>query len=316
MSLNETAIELRNLTKNYTLRGGVKTALSDVSLSIPKGSVFGILGPNGAGKSTIINIISGILKKTSGEIFVSGKDASLDLNFAKMQIGTAIQEVVLDPFFTVLQYLTFTAGYYGITGLNAKQRIEEVCNRLQLIEHLQKNTRMLSGGMKRRLIIAKALIHNPEIIILDEPTAGVDIELRASLWKYMQDLNREGKTIILTTHYLQEAQDFCDRIAFINNGKIILEDNKDNILKLLNSKKILFLLKNDLPNFDLPSNCVLTKKNVPGGMELELIYNPLSFKLEDFLQKLYDAKAQVKDITSVEASLDDIFISIFKKNKL
>jgi ABC-2 type transport system ATP-binding protein len=307
----ETAISLKNLTKLYTLKSGAKKAIDDINLNIPTGEIFGILGPNGAGKSTIINIISGITEKTSGEIFIMGQDMSKNANLCKHKIGTAIQEVMLDPFFTVKEYLTFIAGYYEIDRKEAKNRIEEVCGNLDLLPHLEKNTRMLSGGMKRRLIIAKALIHNPDIIILDEPTAGVDIELRNSLWNYMVSLNKAGKTIILTTHYLQEAEQFCDNIAFISDGKIILEDTKTNILQRVNTKKITLLIENE-GDFKLPEGC--TKQATDKGILLEFTYNPKVFSLEKLFQSLYEAKVSIKDISTLEPNLDDIFLSIYKHN--
>lgn len=302
------AIVLQNLTKIY----GEKKVVDNISLSIPKGLVFGLLGPNGAGKSTIINIISGITRQTSGEVFILGKNMATNMNECKMQIGTAIQEVILDPFFSVIDYLTFVAGYYGISGKKAKERIEEICENLNLTQHLQKNTRMLSGGMKRRLVIAKALLHDPEIIILDEPTAGVDLELRTNLWDYMLRLNKQGKTIILTTHYLEEAETFCDNLAFINNGKIVLKDKKKNVLKQINSKKIGFLLEREV-ELSETINASIIKTISEQGILLEITYNPLNFDLNSFLVKLNNSGAQIKDIITTEPNLDDIFLSIFKK---
>ena len=300
------AIKLEGLTKEYPLQGGVKMALNGVNLTIPKGLIFGLLGPNGAGKSTIINIISGIIQATSGNVFVMGKDFNKDQKFCKQKIGTAVQEVLLDPFFSVEEYLTFIAGYYGISGKKTKERIHEVCESLSLTAHLKKNTRMLSGGMKRRLLVAKAIIHNPDIIILDEPTAGVDIELRNSLWDFMLKLNKkEGKTIILTTHYLKEAEDFCDRIAFINNGNIILEDTKHKILQKINSKTIAFKIEGEL-DFTLPIG-VSFKEG-----ELKIMSKENNFDLTSFLHHLANSKVKIVDILTKETTLDDIFLSLFK----
>jgi ABC-2 type transport system ATP-binding protein len=300
------AIVLQNLTKKY----GEKTVVDNVSLAIPKGIIFGLLGPNGAGKSSIINIISSIIKKTDGEVLILGKNLTTHTNKCKLSIGTAIQEIVLDPFFSVIEYLTFIAGYYGIYGDKAQNRIMEVCNALNLIEHLHKNTRMLSGGMKRRLIIAKAILHDPEIIILDEPTAGVDIELRSTLWDYMQKLNKQGKTIILTTHYLEEAEHFCDRIAFINQGKIILNDTKKNILKQINTKKVsIFLDKTpNIEEFNIPNLIANCNQN-----SLELTYNPANFEISSLIEKIANFGYKIKDFYTKEPNLDDIFLSVFKK---
>lgn len=305
-NIQDSAIVLNNLTKKY----GDKTVLNNVSLSIPKGTIFGLLGPNGAGKSSIINIISGIVKQTSGEVFVMGKDIAKQSNECKMHIGTAIQEVLLDPFFAVIDYLTFMAGYYGLTKSQARKRIDEVCSALDLTEHLHKKTRMLSGGMKRRLIIAKALLHNPEIIILDEPTAGVDIELRTSLWKYMLDLQKQGKTIILTTHYLEEAESFCDHIAFLNHGNIILNDTKNNILERISNKNVILYVDQIKP-FDAPQNCIIKTDNTTNSFELK--YNPSVFEISTFLSLIESSGMKIQDVSSVEASLDDIFLSVFNQ---
>lgn len=303
----EYAILTKDLVKSYKVGSVFKNVLDGVSLSIKKGSIYGILGPNGAGKTTIINIISGIIKKTSGDVFIDGIDLERDINSCKYKIGTAIQEVMLDPFFSVLDYLKFTAGYYNIPKSVANTRILEICQSLDLTPHLKKNTRMLSGGMKRRLIIAKALLHDPDIIILDEPTAGVDIELRNSLWMYVKKLNKMGKTIILTTHYLEEAQEFCDRIAFIDKGRIILEDSKDNILRKFNTKKIVFSVSG-ASSLKLPSGCVLAKND----NLLELTYNPNNFDLSEFFTNLHESGVKIYNVSSFEPSLDDVFISIFK----
>lgn len=301
------ALVLKNLVKKY----GSRYALDDVSLSIPKGLIFGLLGPNGAGKSTMINIIAGITKQTSGDVFILGKDTKTHLNECKMLVGTAIQDVLLDPFFTVYEYLTFIAGYYGIYGKKAKNRIDEVCSALSLTPHLKKNTRMLSGGMKRRLVIAKAILHDPEIIILDEPTAGVDIELRKSLWSYVLELNKKGKTIILTTHYLEEAESFCHNLAFINEGKIILNEKTSTVLKTLNTKKISIFLEEgaDVSKIKIENTILNNQEN-----SIELTYNPLTSSIDEFLYLIHNAGLKVRDISTKEPNLDDIFLSIFKKH--
>jgi ABC-2 type transport system ATP-binding protein len=299
------AITIRGLSKVYQGKRGVKKAVEDISFSIKRGTIYGILGPNGAGKSTIINIISGIINKTSGEILMDGEEISKNPEYFKRKIGTAVQEIMLDPFFSVKEYLEFTAGYYGLSGVKRKERIEEVCEALSLTPHFAKHTRMLSGGMKRRLVIAKALLHDPEIIILDEPTAGVDIELRTSLWNYVRKLNEQGKTIILTTHYLKEAEQFCDRIAFINEGKIVMEDTKDSILQHINTKKLILTFEGRIEMPTL-SGCSI-KEN---GNTVEITYNPILTDIGGLLSQ-FDTK-KIRDISSVEPTLDDIFLSIFK----
>ncbi len=306
----ESAVSIQGLVKKY----GERAVVDGVSLEIEKGAIFGLLGPNGAGKSSIINIISGISRQTSGEVFVLGKNIKTHLNECKMQIGTAIQEVFLDPFFSVETYLTFIAGYYGITGKKARARIEEVCFALNLTEHLKKNTRLLSGGMKRRLIIAKALLHDPEVLILDEPTAGVDIELRNSLWQYVESLNKQGKTIILTTHYLEEAQNFCHKIAFIEKGKIILNDSKQNILKNIGEQRemMLFMKTEALEGAKNLAIEMGASAQAKEGF-LTLNYNKNGFSILQFFQKLNSFNIEIEEIKTKEKTLDDVFISIFKK---
>lgn len=311
---SDMAIVVDGLTKIYTINGITKAVVDGVSFKIKKGSIYGILGPNGAGKSTTINIISGIIKGTSGRVIIDGIDLSNDVNSCKRKIGTAMQEAMLDPFFKVDEYLRFTAGYYGIARLEAKRRIEEVCTALDLTPHLKKGTRELSGGMKRRLIIAKALLHDPDILILDEPTAGVDIEMRSGLWAYIKQLNRKGKTIILTTHYLEEAQEFCDRIAFMDSGKIVLEDSKTNILSAINPKKLRLTIEHD-PNFVLPENCVYMSSKSSSQSVIEFTYGAREAdkpNLENLLSVLHSSGVKVKDISSFESSLDDIFRSVIK----
>ena len=300
------AIILEGLTKKY----GNKTVLNNISLSIPKGLIFGLLGPNGAGKSSMINIISGLIPQTSGEVTIMGKNTKIYPTECKKIIGTAIQEVLLDPFFSVKDYLTFMAGYYGISKQDAQKRIKEVCTPLSLMEHLHKNTRMLSGGMKKRLIVAKALLHNPEIIILDEPTAGVDIELRTSLWNYILELQKQGKTIILTTHYLEEAQSFCDNIAFINHGNIIANDKKQNILSQFHLKTASIFV-DKIIEFKAPQNCNL--EFVEAKNTIIARYNPTDFDFFNFVSYLNNLGMKILDISTKEATLDDVFLSIFNK---
>ncbi len=306
-SSKESAIKLEGLTKKY----GERTVLDNISLTITKGLTFGLLGPNGAGKSSMINIISGISKQTMGEVYVMGKNIKNHIDECKMKIGTVVQEVMLDPFFSVFDYLIFMAGYYGIPRSKAKSRIQEVCEALSLTEHLYKNTRMLSGGMKRRLLIAKAILHDPEIIILDEPTAGVDIELRTSLWDYMGQLKNQGKTIILTTHYLEEAQSFCDKIAFINKGKIIANDTTNNILHKTGLKTAIFQVDR-IEAFDQPKSCTINFNRQLNTVEVE--YSPNVFQISSILSIFKELNINVMDVTTKEVTLDDIFLSIFHNN--
>lgn len=213
--MKDLGIEIINLHKKYDDVYAVK----GIDLSIKKGEFYGLLGPNGAGKSTTINAITSLVKPTDGEVKILGKNIVSDFRYARSQIGIACQELSNDFFFPVEELLYYQAGYYGVTRKNAKQRIDYILNKLGLYEHRNKKMRMLSGGMKRRLQIAKALVHDPQILILDEPTAGVDVELRHDLWKYLNELHAEGKTILLTTHYIDEAELLCERVGIIDNGK-------------------------------------------------------------------------------------------------
>ena len=220
------ALEIKNLEKKY--RSGTQ-AVSGISLSIPKGEFFGLLGPNGAGKSTTIHCVVGIAEPTGGSIHISGTDVVSDYRNARRKVGHAPQEFNFEFFGHVGPTLDYIAGYYGIPKKERKERIEELLEQFGLKEHAKKQFNQLSGGLKRRVMIIRALIHDPELIIFDEPTAGVDVELRHDLWRYMEDLNKKGKTIVLTSHYLEEVEKLCRRIAIINKGKIVAEGSKDEI---------------------------------------------------------------------------------------
>jgi len=227
-----TAIKIRNTNKSY----GHLQALSDINLDIKKGEFFGLLGPNGAGKSTLIGVLGGLVKKDSGSITVLGKDIISNYRETKKSLGIVPQEITFDPYFTVRETLKIHSGYFGIK--DNSEKIDELLEALSLTDKAEIGPRELSGGMKRRLLIAKALVHDPEIIVLDEPTAGVDVELRNSLWEYVINLNKQGKTIILTTHYLEEAEALCDRIAIMNKGKIVKVDTKENLINSIDKKLI------------------------------------------------------------------------------
>ena len=222
----ESVISIKNLNKVY--EGGFQ-ALKDVNLEIKKGEIFGLLGPNGAGKTTLINILVGLVKRTSGEAKVFGEDVDDNPAFTKPKIGVVQQEINADTFFTVEETVAFQAGYYGMADPN--DRVVEVLEELNLTDKAKTTTGKLSGGMKRRVMIAKAMVHNPDILFLDEPTAGVDVELRENLWRIVKKLQSLGKTIILTTHYLEEAEELADRIGIINNGEIVMVENKRDLLE-------------------------------------------------------------------------------------
>jgi ABC-2 type transport system ATP-binding protein len=225
------AISFKHLTKNY----GSLVALNDVSLEIEEGEFFGLLGPNGAGKTTLISILAGLCRPTMGSVEVMGHDVQSDFRAARRLLGIVPQELVFDPFFTVRETLQFQSGYFGIK--NNGEWIDEILHHLGLADKANKNMRALSGGMKRRVLVAQALVHRPPVIVLDEPTAGVDVELRQSLWKFISRLNKEGHTIVLTTHYLEEAQELCGRIAMLKKGQIVALDTTANLLARVNNSQ-------------------------------------------------------------------------------
>ncbi|MFM6961930.1 MAG: ABC transporter ATP-binding protein [Polynucleobacter victoriensis] len=225
------AISFKHLTKNY----GSLVALNDVSLEVEEGEFFGLLGPNGAGKTTLISILAGLCRPSAGSVEVMGHDVQTDFRAARRLLGIVPQELVFDPFFTVRETLQFQSGYFGIK--NNGDWIDEILHHLGLADKANKNMRALSGGMKRRVLVAQALVHRPPVIVLDEPTAGVDVELRQSLWKFISRLNQEGHTIVLTTHYLEEAQELCGRIAMLKKGQIVALDTTANLLARVNNSQ-------------------------------------------------------------------------------
>ncbi len=225
------AISFKHLTKHY----GSLVALNDVSLEVEEGEFFGLLGPNGAGKTTLISILAGLCRPTAGSVEVMGHDVQADFREARRLLGIVPQELVFDPFFTVRETLQFQSGYFGIK--NNGEWIDEILHHLGLADKANKNMRALSGGMKRRVLVAQALVHRPPVIVLDEPTAGVDVELRQSLWKFISRLNQEGHTIVLTTHYLEEAQELCGRIAMLKKGQIVALDTTANLLARVNNSQ-------------------------------------------------------------------------------
>jgi len=219
------ALDIQQLGKVY---GNGKTALKNVSLSVPEGSFFALLGPNGAGKSTLINILADTVRPSSGEITLFGKNMFTERSWCKRRMGVVPQEIAFDPFFSPREILRFSRGMYGQKADNAW--VDELLERLELTEHAHKNTRQLSGGMRRRLLVAQALVHRPKLVILDEPTAGVDVELRKRLWDFMRELNAAGTTILLTTHYLEEAEELCDQVAIIDKGELLTARSMDDLL--------------------------------------------------------------------------------------
>lgn len=305
--MTEAAIEITDLKKTYRDRktGDEKVALHGVNLSIPRGSFFGLLGPNGAGKSTMINIMAGTVLKTSGTVKICGHDLDADVRRAKLSIGIVPQELVLDTFFTVRQALEITAGYYGIP--KDKRRTDEIIDAMGLRDKADQPSRRLSGGMRRRLLIGKALVHTPPVLILDEPTAGVDVELRRSLWEYVRKLNKAGTTILLTTHYLEEAEELCDEIAIINKGNVIARDTKDALMGGVDSKQVCFTF--GTPLAAVPASLESLQAHVAGG-KLIVKYKPSEAQVGEILAKVNQAGLTITDLSTEEVELEDLFISL------
>ncbi|MDE1900660.1 MAG: ABC transporter ATP-binding protein [Alphaproteobacteria bacterium] len=305
------AVEIADLTKTY--RGGKgrppKDALKGISLSIPRGSIFGLLGPNGAGKSTLINILAGLVLKTSGTAKICGYDVDADQRMARLSIGVVPQELNLDAFFTPRELLELQAGLYGVRRRD--RRTDELLRAVDLTDKANSYARTLSGGMRRRLMVAKAMVHAPPVLVLDEPTAGVDVELRRSLWAYVRALNKAGVTILLTTHYLEEAQELCDRVAIINHGQIVANDTTANLLARLDNKKLCVTLDADMPV--LPDNLRQQGWEQTGPRQLAVAYRPSEAAVGNLLRVLQMNGAGIVDLSTDEADLEDIFLQLTRK---
>ncbi len=307
------AIEINKLGKIYKKSSNslAKNALQDIDLNIKQGSIFGLLGPNGAGKSTLINILAGLVKKTSGNVKISGIDLEQNPQLCKFKIGIVPQELIIDPFFNVYETLEIYAGYFGIK--KPQRRTDEIIEALGLKDKAKSKPRSLSGGMRRRLLVAKALVHNPEILVLDEPTAGVDVELRNQLWSYVKKINQEkGTTILLTTHYLEEAQQLCDEIAVINHGKVIVCDRKENLMKLLSTKQLSISTVTPIDIKIFSSIKELQTKSIAEDM-IVINYDPEKIAVEKILRCISDANLQIKDISTKQPDLEEVFKHLISK---
>ena len=303
------AISVRDLNKTYGLGSkNQKVALNNISLQVKKGSIFGLLGPNGAGKSTFINILADLVRKTSGHIDIFGMSYDEKLKDVKKLMGIVPQELNIDPFFTPYELLEIQAGLFGVPKNN--RRTNEILELLALEEKSHAYARTLSGGMRRRLLIAKAMVHNPEILILDEPTAGVDVELRANLWSNIYKLNNEGKTIIITTHYLHEAEELCNEIAIIDNGNLITKDTTSNIKSLIDRKQIIISL--DDKNFNLEPIMGLNVECEINNNTLIINYKPSEIRFNKILDALRLSNIQIKDLNINETKLEDVFLKLTK----
>ena len=309
MSEYKFAIQAKHLNKTYNKKKLKPVdALIDFNIEIPKNSIYGLLGPNGAGKSTFINILGGLVKKDSGKITICGIDADEKPKETRIKIGIVPQELNMDPFFTPFELLELQAGLYGVSKKDRKTH--EILEKVSLIEQKDAYARTLSGGMRRRLLVAKALVHNPDVIILDEPTAGVDIELRQNLWNYIKELTNNGTTVCLTTHYLEEAESLCDYITIINDGKILKSDTKNNLLNLIGKKTVSFIL--DTNNIKIPDllkrfNPVIEKN------KLLLKYDKNKIKLKEIINILNNNQISFNEINTYESDLKDVFINLIKK---
>ena len=307
-NLPENAIEINNLTKQYAAQGNSapKLALDNVSLNIPRGSLFALLGPNGAGKSTMINIMAGLVKKTSGTIKVWSTDIDDNMRQAQASIGIVPQEINFDPFFSPRKILDIHAGMFGIK--KSERITEQLLEMVGLLDKAEAHTRSLSGGMRRRLMVAKALVHQPPILILDEPTAGVDIELRQKLWENVRELNKQGVTVVLTTHYLEEAEELCDQIAIINHGKIVANEDKETLLSRLDCKEITLRFEKEIT--DVPQNLVELGANKQGKRSLNFHYNPSETSVNKYIEASQKAGFVIQDITTDESDLEDVFLQL------
>ncbi len=302
------AIEISKLRKTYAGSNGApaKDALRDVDLSIPAGSIFGLLGPNGAGKSTLINILAGLVNKSAGQVRIWGFDQDVNPRQSRAAIGVMPQELNMDPFFTPRGALDVQAGLYGVP--KAQRRTDEVLELIGLTDQAEAYARTLSGGMRRRLLLGKALVHSPAVLVLDEPTAGVDIELRQMLWSNVRKLNAQGMTIILTTHYLEEAEEMCDEIAIIDHGQVIVRDRTAALLGQLDAKTLLLSLEGGADTaLSLPDG--VTQERRRDG-RIALTYRRSHTSAGQILAAVAQSGAVVVDVTSEEPDLQDVFLSL------
>ena len=298
------AISFQSVSKTFTNARGTFTALDQVSFDIQAGEFFGLLGPNGAGKTTLISILAGLLKSSGGAIRVHDLDVQTQSQQVRKLLGVVPQELVFDPFFTVREALTFQSGYFGVTGNDAW--IDELLKNLGLADKANHNMRQLSGGMKRRVLVAQALVHKPPVIVLDEPTAGVDVELRQTLWQFIARLNREGHTVLLTTHYLEEAEALCSRIAMLKLGKVVALDDTSTLLKNASSNVLRFKLDAQLPP-ELAAQARVT------GRIVQFPANDAA-QIEHYLAAVRSAGLVAEDVEIRKADLEDVFLDVMGAN--
>ena len=304
----EFAIEIENLSKVYagSNKQVPKHALKDVSLKIRRGSFFGLLGPNGAGKSTLINILAGLVNKSAGSAKIWGHDIDTDMRAARRAIGVVPQELSIDPFFTPRELLDLQAGLYGVP--RAERRTDDVLTAVGLADKAEAYTRSLSGGMRRRLLVGKAMVHRPPILVLDEPSAGVDVDLRRQLWTHVRQLNEQGITVLLTTHYLEEAQAMCDQIAIINHGRIIACETTETMLQRLDAKELTVSLSSPLDT--IPAALAPYSPTGGGTDSLTLSFAPSKTPARKVLADIEACGLKVRDFSTKDSDLEDIFIRL------
>jgi ABC-2 type transport system ATP-binding protein len=302
---NHNAISVNNVCKSF----GSLRALHDVNFTIKQGEFFGLLGPNGAGKSTLINALAGLLRIDSGSLQILGSDVITDYRSARQQLGVVPQELVMDPFFTVREMLQFQSGYFGIR--NNDLWIDELLDQLNLRDKQDTNMRQLSGGMKRRVLIAQALVHKPPVLVLDEPTAGVDVELRQSMWRFIRHLHADGHTIVLTTHYLEEAEQLCDRIAIIDHGEIIALESKHDLLAKGLGSKLLIRASREIQTIPKQLQDRIVRLE---GNELELLFHRDRDSIMEMLDRLRAASIHIEYVSVLSDSLQDVFMRLVNSN--
>ena len=301
--MKEPAIRIEGLSKTYS---GGKQALNDVSFDVPRGQIFGLLGPNGAGKSTLINILAGLVVKTGGKVTIWGFDIDERPRNAKRSIGVVPQEIIFDPFFTPRETLEIQAGLYGIAA--AERHSDELLAAMHLTDKAHSYSRTLSGGMKRRLLVAQAMVHSPPILVLDEPTAGVDVELRRQLWDYVRRLNAQGVTIVLTTHYLEEAEELCDRIAIIHHGRVIANEPTRELVSKAQEKAVVVTFDRDIGG--VPTNACFENIALVDERTLEITYRKDKVNAGDVLTALTANGLAIVDVTTRDPDLEDVFLSL------
>ncbi|HXG81966.1 MAG TPA: ABC transporter ATP-binding protein [Sphingomicrobium sp.] len=310
VSPDQPAIRIQELCKTYAGKGiAPKRALDSVSFDVPRGEIFGLLGPNGAGKSTLINILAGLVVKSSGSAEIWGFDIDRHPRNAKRSIGVVPQEIIFDPFFTPRETLEIQAGLYGIPP---GERISDaLLAAVHLTDKAHAYSRTLSGGMKRRLLVAKAMVHSPPILVLDEPTAGVDIELRQQLWDYVRGLNKQGVTVVLTTHYLEEAEQLCDRIAIINHGRLIANEPTRQLIAKAQDKAVVVEVDRDVENW--PDAPCFERTDITGPRTIEITYRKDRVNAGQVLDALQSHGFGIVDVSTRDPDLEDVFLSLTRE---